>query len=138
VRASVHRHDPEVHDDLDLSYHLHPGDTVVHDRHLVVGISARPLRDPTGMVVRFRRATHTMRIHGTAERPTPRWRRRILSRRAPNGASGAASSGGGLRPPSAGSQYRRAPPPSCHGQHSTAGTPTAARLVARASRNTHH
>ena len=80
VRGEVHRHDPEVHDDLDLSYHLDPAWTVLYDRRIAVGISARPLRDAAGMRRRVRRAVHTIRIHGAEGRPTPRWRRRILGR----------------------------------------------------------
>jgi GNAT superfamily N-acetyltransferase len=81
VGPSVHRHDPEVHDDMDLSYHLHPAWPVLYDGGLRVGISARPLRDARGMALRMRRAVHTIRLHGD-DRPTPRWERRIVARRA--------------------------------------------------------
>ncbi len=42
VRDRVHRDMPEVHDDLDISYHLMPGMTVLYDKTLKVGVSARP------------------------------------------------------------------------------------------------
>jgi len=42
VRGSVHRDVHDVHDDLDLSYHLEPDMDVVYDRGLIVQISARP------------------------------------------------------------------------------------------------
>jgi len=42
VRDRVHRDMAEVHDDLDISFHLEPGMTVLYDRSLGVGVSARP------------------------------------------------------------------------------------------------
>jgi len=81
----VHRDDPEVHDDIDLAYHFHPADTVLYSTALDVGISARPLGDFRGMVLRTRRGLHTAAVHGSAAWPTVRWAKRaraIRGRRA--------------------------------------------------------
>lgn len=83
VRGDVHRHDSEVHDDLDLSYHLDPACTVLVDRDIVVGISARPFSDPAAMLLRTRRALHTVAVHGLRGQPVVRWRRRLLRTRGP-------------------------------------------------------
>lgn len=77
VSATVHRDDPEVHDDFDLSYHLDPAATVLVDRRLEVGISSRPFSGPASMLIRTRRAIHTMAVHGIREMPSRRWRRRL-------------------------------------------------------------
>jgi len=42
VRGSVNRTVREIHDDLDLSWHLEPDMGVVYERDLIVQISARP------------------------------------------------------------------------------------------------
>jgi len=83
VKGDVHRHDPEVHDDFDLSYHLDPACTVLVDRDIVVGISARPFSDRAAMLLRTRRAVHTVAVHGLRGQPVFRWRRRLLRTRGP-------------------------------------------------------
>lgn len=88
VSPLVHRDDAEVHDDLDLAYHLDPAATVLVDWNLAVGISSRPFRDARAMIVRGRRGIHTVAVHGWRQSPPLRWRRRIRalrSRRAVNG-----------------------------------------------------
>jgi len=77
VSARVHRDDPDVHDDFDLSYHLDPSSTVLVDRRLEVGISSRPFSGPASMLVRTKRAMHTVSVHGAREHPFHRWRRRL-------------------------------------------------------------
>ena len=64
VSAEVHRHDTGLHDDLDLSLHLAPRFETRLDRSLVVKMSARPLFSASGMLERFLRAVHTLRLHG--------------------------------------------------------------------------
>ncbi len=54
VRARVHRDDPEVHDDVDLSMALDPAWRVLADRSLTVQVSARPLSGLRSVVVRTR------------------------------------------------------------------------------------
>ena len=76
----VHRSDPEVHDDMDLGYHLDPADVVLYDGALWVGISGRPFSDAGSMLLRTRRAFHTVAVHGIHDQPIGRWRRRVKSR----------------------------------------------------------
>ena len=82
VSASVPRDDTELHDDIDLSFRVHPSATVVHNRDLVVGISGRPFHSLTGARRRMSRAIHTLAIHWPDQRPSRRWRvrRATLSR----------------------------------------------------------
>lgn len=77
VRDRVHRRDGTVHDDLDLSFHLDPGVSVVYDPTLRVGISARPFDNWTGFGRRLSWAFRTMRMHWPDESPM---RRRIARR----------------------------------------------------------
>jgi glycosyltransferase involved in cell wall biosynthesis len=79
LSTRVHRDDPDVHDDFDLSYHLDPSATVLLDRRLEVGISSRPFSDPASMLLRTKRALHTVAVQGAREQPVSRWRRRLLN-----------------------------------------------------------
>lgn len=63
ARDAVHRHDSEVHDDLDLSYALAPGSRVLLLTEASVPISARPFADPVALVKRVRRGRRTMRVN---------------------------------------------------------------------------
>lgn len=76
VRDRVHREDPEVHDDVDLSMQLDPAWRVVADRSLTVQVSARPLSGLGSAVLRTRRAFHTFRVNGRRANPVRRWARR--------------------------------------------------------------
>jgi glycosyltransferase involved in cell wall biosynthesis len=80
VRAGVHRDDPEIHDDLDLSVHLGTGHRIRWDRRLVVGISSRPFRDRVALRRRFRRGMRSLTLHWPEEYPPYRWARRLRSR----------------------------------------------------------
>lgn len=62
VRGRVHRDDPRLHDDLDLSIHL-AGRRVRVDRSLRVAISSRPLRSPRGMLRRIGMGMWTVARH---------------------------------------------------------------------------
>jgi glycosyltransferase involved in cell wall biosynthesis len=77
VSASVPRTDPEIHDDMDLSYRLPARATVLHDRSMVVGISARPLRSMAAIRQRLGRALHTFSLHLPAQLPHHRWALRL-------------------------------------------------------------
>ncbi|MCU1438001.1 MAG: glycosyl transferase family 2 [Naasia sp.] len=77
VRADVHRNDPEVHDDLDLSVHLGPERRIRWVSSLRVGISARPFTDRAALARRFRRGMRSITLHWPAEYPPDRWRRRL-------------------------------------------------------------
>lgn len=69
ARSAVHRHE-DVHDDLDLSFHLRPG-SVRYDDGLAVSISARPLRSPGTMGVRLARGWRSVVLHWPQQGP---WR----------------------------------------------------------------
>ncbi|MFE6963544.1 glycosyltransferase family 2 protein [Agromyces sp. NPDC057679] len=80
LRHLVHRDRADVHDDLDLAWWMQPGMTVVRDRRLVVGVSARPFDTAAGLWRRVRMAFHTMSIES---REWPPLTRRAERRRAP-------------------------------------------------------
>jgi glycosyltransferase involved in cell wall biosynthesis len=63
LRHTVHSNLRDVHDDLDLSYHIEPGMIVRFDRTLVVGISARPFRSWSALGRRLRLAWITIRLN---------------------------------------------------------------------------
>ncbi|MCU1569322.1 MAG: glycosyl transferase family 2 [Naasia sp.] len=81
VREDVHRLDPEVHDDLDLSVHLGTRTRLRFSPGLVVGISARPFFDRVALARRFRRGLHTIVLHWPDELPPYRLSRALRRRR---------------------------------------------------------
>lgn len=87
LRDVVHRDRADVHDDLDLSWWLQPGMTVVRERRLVVGVSARPFDSVAGLAWRVRMGFHTLAVEW---REWPPLERRADRRRAPQrGTAGA-------------------------------------------------
>ncbi|HEY9366206.1 MAG TPA: glycosyltransferase family 2 protein [Agromyces sp.] len=80
LRDLVHRDRADVHDDLDLAWWMQPGMTVVRDRRLLVGVSARPFDTFDGLARRVRMAFHTMSVES---REWPPLTRRAERRRAP-------------------------------------------------------
>jgi glycosyltransferase involved in cell wall biosynthesis len=74
----VHREERDIHDDLDLSLHVKPWMTVRYDRHLVVGISARPFATWAGFTRRLSWIVPTLRNHWPEDSP---WARRAARRR---------------------------------------------------------
>ncbi|MCC3268274.1 glycosyltransferase family 2 protein [Arthrobacter gengyunqii] len=79
VRSEVHRHDPEMHDDVCLSLHLGQRSTCRFDRTLVVGMAPRALIGAANVIRRFRRAFHTLWAHWPGEAPWVRWPRRFAA-----------------------------------------------------------
>lgn len=86
VGAEVHRFDPMVHDDIDLSMHLGPRAIIRFDRNLQMGISSRPFSaSPAEMRIRFRRGVRSLAIHWPQQSPLRRhfhragrlWRKRL-------------------------------------------------------------
>ncbi|WKK71558.1 glycosyltransferase family 2 protein [Rathayibacter oskolensis] len=73
IADEMHRDDPYVHDDVEISVHLGLRHRIVLDRHLVVGISARPFGAPADMLRRLDRALHTLRRHRGLGAPVQRW-----------------------------------------------------------------
>jgi cellulose synthase/poly-beta-1,6-N-acetylglucosamine synthase-like glycosyltransferase len=77
VRDRVHRHDPELHDDLDLAFLLAPLGRVRLDRSLRVDVSARSLRGAAQLRRRFRRAFRTLAVNWRDTPPWERWSARL-------------------------------------------------------------
>lgn len=79
VSAQVHRHDEDVHDDLDLAYHLGAQHRVRYVRGLRMRMSMRPFTSAGSFAVRLRRGMHTVIVHWPTEFPPVRWARRFRS-----------------------------------------------------------
>ena len=78
VRADVHRHRADVHDDLDLSFHLSLADVgrVVHDPGLHVGAAGRIFSSLPVRLRQMRMAVTTLRLNWALLSPGMRWVRR--------------------------------------------------------------
>lgn len=63
VRDHVHRGMREIHDDLDVAIHVRPGQKVVFDRTLRVGVSARPFATISGFRRRIDWAFGTLALN---------------------------------------------------------------------------
>jgi glycosyltransferase involved in cell wall biosynthesis len=81
VRDAVHRHDPELHDDLDLAFHLGERHTLRYRRSLGMGMSMRPFGDAASLVRRLARGIRTVVIHWPHDFPPLRWVRRAARTR---------------------------------------------------------
>lgn len=77
VRDGVNRSDPELHDDIDLSFQFGAADRLRVDRTFTVGISARPFDDPAAMRRRFSRAFRTIFRNWRTSPPSQRWMERV-------------------------------------------------------------
>jgi glycosyltransferase involved in cell wall biosynthesis len=66
ARPRVHRTDPRVHDDLDLSFALPRGSRVRYEPALAMHVSSRPLQTPLGMAVRIARGFRTIAVNREA------------------------------------------------------------------------
>lgn len=82
LRQVVHRDRADVHDDLDLSWWMQPGMTVVFEPALVVGVSARPFDSAGELGRRLRMAARTLRVEWRAWPPLRRRSDRRRGRRA--------------------------------------------------------
>lgn len=80
VRHAVHRDDPELHDDLDLAFHLGLDHRIGHLRGAPMGVSMRPFSSPRGFARRVYRGFRTVVVHWPLDFPPLRWLR-IASRR---------------------------------------------------------
>lgn len=78
LRDVVHRDRADVHDDLDLSWWMQPGMSVVFEPALVVGVSARPFDSASELGRRVRMGFHTLGVDWAAwpplRRRAERWR----------------------------------------------------------------
>lgn len=97
VSGTVHRQDPELHDDLDLAFHLGVRERIRYGRGLTVQISVRPFAEAGTLPTRFQRGFRTVLTHWPRELPWLRWARRII-RRHPRIAAAVAPVGARLRP----------------------------------------
>lgn len=80
VSTDVHRHDPLVHDDLDVAFHLGERHRIRYVSRLPMGISARPFSSLSDFGLRIHRGFHTVVIHWPGQFPPVRWARRMLRR----------------------------------------------------------
>lgn len=76
VRNEVHRHDAEVHDDLDLAFHLGRAGGIGMLRSAPMGMSFRAMRSGRDFTRRLRRGLHTVLVHWPGDFPPRRWARR--------------------------------------------------------------
>lgn len=81
VRTEVHRGDPDLHDDLDLSFHVGERHRVRYRRGLSMGISMRPFQDASSLPRRMWRGIRTVTVHWPRDFPPLRWRRLFEGRR---------------------------------------------------------
>lgn len=81
VRNEVHRHDAEVHDDLDLAFHLGWDGRIGMLRAAPMGISFRPMRSRHAFARRVRRGMHSVFVHWPKQFPVRRWTHRLSRRR---------------------------------------------------------
>jgi glycosyltransferase involved in cell wall biosynthesis len=80
VRAEVHRDDPEVHDDLDLAFHLGERHRIRFAPDAAMGMSVRALQPGNGFRRRVRRGARTVLLHWPRDFPPVRWNRLMLRR----------------------------------------------------------
>lgn len=73
VSATVHREDPELHDDMDLALTLGPGARIALVPALAVDVSARSLRGGAQWRRRLHRARRTLRVNWRDAPPWDRW-----------------------------------------------------------------
>lgn len=78
VRDEVHRHDPVVHDDFDLAYHVGRVGRIRVIRELDMGMAFRPFTDLRGFGLRVWRGIRTVAVHLPREAPPVRWARRVV------------------------------------------------------------
>lgn len=75
VRGDVHRGDADLHDDLDLAFHVGERHRIRFRRDLVMGISMRPFTDAAAFVERIGRGVRTVTVHWPRDFPPYRWLR---------------------------------------------------------------
>jgi glycosyltransferase involved in cell wall biosynthesis len=76
LRSTVNRTVTNIHDDLDLSWHIEPDMDIVHDREMKVRISARPFRSPATLGRRVAWVYTTLALDFKEQGPLARRRAR--------------------------------------------------------------
>ncbi len=79
VAAHTHRFDEEVHDDLDLAFHLGARHRIRYVQSMRMGMSMRPFTGSSSFLRRARRGMHTVIIHWPGQFPPIRWMRLLIS-----------------------------------------------------------
>ena len=77
VGPTAHRDDPEVHDDMDLSFHLGERHRIRYFKSAAMGMSMRPFYSATSFRRRTRRGLRTVAAHWPHDFPPRRWSRKI-------------------------------------------------------------
>lgn len=80
VRHLVHRNDPELHDDLDIAFHIGDRRRIGYLRGEAMGISMRPFRSASSFSTRVSRGFRTVFRHWPRDFPPLRWCRVAWSR----------------------------------------------------------
>ncbi len=80
VRGHVHRRDPELHDDLDLAFHLGERHRIRFLPGAAMGISMRPFAPGAAFGRRIARGFRTVVVHWPDDFPPMRWVRLLLRR----------------------------------------------------------
>ncbi|MGV9193616.1 glycosyltransferase family 2 protein [Microbacterium sp. MC2] len=80
VRRHVHRHDPELHDDLDLAYHFGERHRIRYLPAAAMGMSMRPFAPGAAFGRRVVRGFRTVVVHWPDDFPPVRWQRLLLRR----------------------------------------------------------
>ena len=81
LSPEVHRTRRDIHDDIDLAFHVRPWMTVERDRGSVVGTSARAFTSVGAIARHVWWVVTTWQLHGWAEAPRRRRARRQAARR---------------------------------------------------------
>lgn len=78
VRSQVHRADPELHDDMDLAFHLGERGRIRFLRQARMGMSMRPFTSGRDFTRRVWRGLRTVMVHLPRDFAPVRWNRRAL------------------------------------------------------------
>lgn len=81
VRTHVHRDDAELHDDLDLAFHIGEAHRIRYLRSMRMGMSMRPFWSASSFGVRLARGLRTVVTHWPRDLPPRRWARLVAARR---------------------------------------------------------
>lgn len=79
VRDEVHRDDAELHDDIDLAFHVGDVGRIRYLPRARMGISMRPFGDARAFVRRIAMGFRTVTVHWPEDFPPKRWARRLRS-----------------------------------------------------------
>ncbi len=76
AREAVHRDDPDLHDDVDLAFHVGDVGRIRYLPRAGMGISMRPFGDARAFVRRIAMGFRTVTVHWPEDFPPKRWVRR--------------------------------------------------------------